>query len=359
MSGQLEHGPQGPSPKALSRLCVDVIEGERANRQFGDLLDKAFATVEGAHFFDDFPVWDERHGHPEQVLRAGVFAGKKRDLICSSSVRLADLRIGPSSQLPVAIIGAVATDPKYRGHGFASRAVSLCIEWAVERGAAAAFLWGSEHTLYRRLGFELCGEQVRVPLRAMPRLASAKRTAVHAGWCSGLAECLKKRPNGLVVHDSDLIWLKAHKNVRWFWTGDPSRPSAYAALGRGMDLGGLVHEWGGATEDLLAVLANIREQVPESALLGSPRHLRETGLSGNASDCFGLEPEYLCMARILDPVKLYEAYRPDGVFKRELVSGMNERELTRLFFGPLDRTQSPYAEIGFPFPLWIWGLDSA
>ncbi|OFZ54607.1 MAG: hypothetical protein A2428_06100 [Bdellovibrionales bacterium RIFOXYC1_FULL_54_43] len=359
MSGQLEPGPRGPSPKALSRLCVDVIEGERANRQFGNLLDKAFGAVEGAHFFDDFPVWDERYGNPDQVLRAGVFAGKRRDLICSSSVRLADLRISPARQLSVAIIGAVATDPRYRGHGFASRAVSLCVEWAAQRGAVAAFLWGSEHALYRRLGFELCGEQVRLPLRALTRLASAKRTAVHAGWCSGISECLKTRPYGLVVHDSDLAWLKAHKNVRWFWTGDSSRPSAYAGLGRGMDLCGLVHEWGGATEDLFAILAHIGEQFPESALLGYPRLLSETGLLGDSSDCFGLEPEYLCMARILDPGKLYEAYRPDDVFKRELVSGMNERQLTRLFFGPLDRTQSQYAEVGLPFPLWIWGLDSA
>src|SRR5690606_13784419 len=67
-------------------------------------------------------------------------------------------------RVPMGIIGAVATTPDFRGKGLATQAVAAALGWLEGQGALFQVLWGAEHDLYRRLGFELCGEQMRVPL---------------------------------------------------------------------------------------------------------------------------------------------------------------------------------------------------
>src|SRR5262249_38311310 len=136
-----------------------VIQGERSQAALESLLNRSFHVPPGRSYYDDFPVWQERHGQP--VFRVGAF--RDGDLAASALIREATLKT-PTGPLAIGLIGGVATDERWRGHGLATQAVSLALEWAKARRHSVVLLWGSEHDLYRRLGFELCGVQSRLAL---------------------------------------------------------------------------------------------------------------------------------------------------------------------------------------------------
>ncbi|MGZ3698712.1 MAG: GNAT family N-acetyltransferase [Bdellovibrionota bacterium] len=335
---------------------MDLITDRADLGKFSGLLDRAFSVPREGAFLEDFPVWSDGTGPgPERLARLGIYSGS--ELVSCAGVRLAQLRT-PNQPLPVALIGAVATDERYRGHGFASKTVQLAAEWARERGAAVALLWGSEHALYQRLGFDLCGEQV---LAALPETSAHE--PIHCGWTNGILGAMRKRQDGLLIENVDSAWISAHRNVLWYWTGTAGAVTAYAAVGRGIDLQNVVHEWGGAREQLLGILGRIREDHPEARILGSPRLLENAKIPFDPGST-----EFLCMARVLDPKALMRIWHPltafDAVSREDgwevringiSVPTLSEGELVRFFFGP----GAPAFGGLFPLPLWIWGLDAA
>jgi GNAT superfamily N-acetyltransferase len=153
-----------PELDSRSAFKFSLISSLEANQQFSNLLDLSFPVDKNSRFLDDFPIWDCKF-HVDSVQRLGLFYGER--LVSSCAVRYGDLKnLNPALRhltTPVILIGAVATHPFWRGKGLASLLVDRAIAWGENQGAALALLWGSEHTFYQRLGFELCGEQIRVP----------------------------------------------------------------------------------------------------------------------------------------------------------------------------------------------------
>ena len=339
-----------------------AIQGTQAQEQFSGLLDRSFPVLTGTRFFDDFPVWDEKFG----AITHKVGGFSNNELVCSSGVRLAKLKT-PSAQLLVGIIGAVATDEKWRGKGLASEAVSHAIQWAQEKGATMLLLWGSEHALYSRLGFELTGIQVQVPISQLSLDPKTDSDSIRSGWNHELFQHLRKRSHGLALEPTDEIWFSEHKNVKWLWTKDFQ---AYLAYGRGIDLQGIVHEWGGENNALLRLLSTIHKENPEAKLLAPPLLLDQYGFSFDENTA-----EYLCMVRILEPDKIFSAYWPGTAFsaqkespqnkqggwrvtiEKQVFSSLTEGELVRFFFGPEQLFKLNTQRL--PVPFWIWGLDAA
>ena len=361
-----------PSPPSNSEskpgLIVDLIEGFQAKRQFSRLLDEAFSVKAETHFFDDFPIWDETFSPPE-LARIGIFSKSDHEtkLVSCAGVRLATMKAG-AREFKVGLIGAVATHPDFRAQGLASKTVSFAMSWAQDRGASALFLWGSEYALYQKMGFELCGEQIRKKLAELSLVKNS--TPIQRGWNSALLPLLQKRSFGLKLETHDLRWLSAHRSVDWFWSGEEKAPTAYVAIGRGIDLQNLVHEWSGEAADLRSLLAHVLAQNPQAELLGSPGLFRDFG--------FDFDPatvEFLCLCKVLDPVKIFSAVHPAIPFRAkptrsELLTewslqfgnskpvSMSEHQLARTFFGPATPVSGPQGQI-VPLPLWIWGLDGA
>lgn len=289
------------------------ILGPEAQRALERLLNEAFHVAPGHSFFEDFPVWDEAHGC--KMLRVGAWSGPR--LVASACIRKALLKI-EGRNVPVALLGGVATDPAYRGKGLASQAVSLAMKWQEAGDAVAFFLWGSEHSLYARLGFDLYGRQLRAELRSVITPGAAGGALqVQEGWTPALLEKMQRRSSGLSLVDHDRSWIEAHKNVRWFWTGPDNDPSAWAALGRGIDLPGIIHEWGGEKESLTQLIRALARTSPELQIIGSERLFTDYGFSRQDA-----VSESLCLAR------------PNGEAQRA--------HLERL-------TTSA----------WLWGLDGA
>jgi hypothetical protein len=151
------------------------------------------------------------------------------------------------------------------------------------------------------------------------------------------------RGSGLRIDAPDERWLEAHRNVDWYWLGEPDAPQAYAALGRGIDLQGIVHEWGGESPEALKTLLQlVRMEHPEAQLLASPDLLAAWKLGTTRAP---VEP--LCLAQCLDAVRLTRAFGLNLAADDPLLTTPNAA-VCRVLFGPSDRA----------LPLWIWGLDA-
>jgi GNAT superfamily N-acetyltransferase len=354
----LENIMEKTSSTPQTQFHAKLLSGPVAREQFSALLDRCFPVKPGTHFLDDFPVWDEGVG-PTKVIRIGLFEGPV--LAASTGLRVVELQIG-SGAVPVGIIGAVATDPSYRGKGLATHVVAAAVQQAEKVGAVAVFLWGSEHEMYQRLGFELCGEQVRAPLSAL-QLPPVGPPRPSTGWTPGIFRAMRARGSGLKFEESDARWLAAHKNVEWHWLGSAEAPTAYAGIGRGIDLSNMIHEWGGTTPALMSLLSHLRLTHPQVELLGSPTLLRDHGIETEAM-------EFLCMARVLNPAKLFATYFPGIPFKAERTAEgwmltlegacaeVSPGELTQVMLSRASGDLLPWGKY-FPLRFWLWGLDGA
>jgi GNAT superfamily N-acetyltransferase len=277
--------------------------------QFSALLDQAFALPQGHHYLEDFPVWSASlHSPSTEVM--GAFA--KGQLAASAALRVAEARTLHGEKLKVGVIGAVATQSHFRGQGLATQLITSLTQSAQKQGAKLAVLWSAERDFYGRLGFEPCGLQARAVLDDLVLIPPAEKTlkeAVYEGWTPPLFSLIQKRECGLLLEETDRPWYEGHQNVRWFFTGTPENPTAYAAVGRGIDLKGHIHEWGGAPQSLIQILAYLKRTSPNLVLLGHPALVR--GLLGSEIPTQNIEE--MCLAKNLTSTPL-EALTRDSLW---------------------------------------------
>ncbi len=328
---------------------IDVLR-QSDQEALSAFLDHNFHYPQGSSYFDDFPLWV----YGTKTLRLGAFT-KDRSIIGSAFVRLVDMKQGGATY-QAAIIGGIAIDESCRGRGYASKLLSTLSLWAEERGALCAFLWSEDRSLYRRGGFELCGEQSLCPLAESHSICHAPHVAIQQITAADIWPRIKRQV-GCQLEKNDAAWFMQQQTVAWY-----SYKNAYIGYGRGRDLSGIIHEWGGPQDELLPLCRAFMKSKPQAKMLLHPRDKELFGFSSIA-----VMP--LAMARIFDPQKLVQCHYPQlpaqGVrhhtqweFSVGLLSWMlTDQELVRLFFGPWTalQTEPPL----FPLPLWIWGLDAA
>jgi GNAT superfamily N-acetyltransferase len=274
------------------------------------LLDRSFGLKPTERFLDDFPVWEP--GLARSVTRWGVYVGER--LVATAGLREARMKTADGAGMKVGLVGGVATDPEYQGKGLASRLISSILVHAQSRGVQTLILWGSQHELYRRHGFELSGVQARTPLSNL--VLAGETVDFNTGYRPEIFESRRGHSCGLDLATEDHLWFSRHRNVLWCWTGEPGHVTAYAAIGRGIDLPGMIHEWGGSPEALRGLLRAIQLRAPAAELLGEPGLFARYGI-----ECVNpslVTTEFLCMAHSLNGVP------------------------------PTTRV-----------PFWFWGLDSA
>lgn len=281
------------------------------------LINTCFSVQPGQSFYDDFPVW-----RPDAGVGSWVETHYENGVIAAvAHGRMSRLRIGEEIY-SVGIIGAVATDPALRGRGLGRRVVEGARDRLLREGARFVVLWGSDRNWYARMGFQPAGTQNLVPLADLELSVEAQVGLDLRGHFSESIfrrmQETRARFGGLALTDQDLGWMSRHRNVRWFSVCETksSEVLAYAAVGRGIDLGGVVHEWGGAPAALRALLATFRQEAPHLLMMSCPEALASLSLVKNSE-------------RVLaDPAALvYWAQEQDA------------------------HTLGPR--------LWLWGLDSA
>ncbi len=287
----------------------------------------------------------------------------------------------------VGAIGSVVTNEAHRNQGLSTKIIEDCLLQATQQQCDIAILWTDLYDFYRKMGFELAGTEISMvveeefpapdPTLRLSKDSKVAAEAIHRLYSTHSVNSVR------TVEETRKFLHIPQTQVYTAW--DSSGPlAAYAIEGKGADLGGYIHEWGGSVTAILTLLSYIRREKQQPITVIVPRHsqnliqrLREKPVTYNQG--------YLGMIKVLNfdqlSAKIKRAFRAEGVSdivleKRDgrCIFGCNgdlaildgETNLTHLLFGPVDigtlevfkpETCEKLSKI-LPLNLWIWGWDS-
>lgn len=293
----------------------------------------------------------------------------------------------PAGVFKVAAIGSVVTSPEHRNQGLSQKILNASLDAARAHGCDFAILWTNLFDFYRKLGFELAGSEVALALPASFNVPNEGLRFVNSNRIDpeALLRLYSQHTTGAIRTSEEVRkYLQIpNANVYTAWDAE-NRLQAYAVEGKGADLEGYVHEWGGGVSKVLPLLAHASQTSGRALHVIAPAHaqnfirqLKELGATSSEG--------VLGMVKILNApnllLKLKKYMRAmgeadvvleprDGKFYighgDQIFSTDAERDLTRLIFGPLKASQlHPFdsataaaLERVLPLPMWIWGWDS-
>ena len=363
------------------------------SRISGDLALRARALMErvlrdGGSLEPEYPLVF-REGFPGRVL-ALCEEGEVRSA-CGLLVR--DLVAG-GVRVRAGLIGSVATDPEHRGRGHATRLLQQAEAALIHDGCALALLWADDPSFYAGRGWRQVGCELDFVLepdlaRALPAPHGARAAAgddsgaLHRLYLNH-AERAERSPE-------ETRALLAGPAMETLVLQHGGRIEAYTCMGRGEDLARTVHEWGGSTGGVLALLAEhlrraARRGEREPLFLMAPPTagvLREALARVGAPSARGV----LALGKLLDP-------EAAALLLAELVPGArtgvearlrgSSTDLRVLVDGPAGSAELDPAQLldvllpaagdraaverlaattgldltALPLPLYLWGLDS-
>ncbi len=154
----------------------------------------------------------------------------------------------------ILLLGSVCTRPDQRGQGLASSLIAQVCQQAQADGLDAVLLWSDRHDFYQRLGFTPVGLQYEIPFSCPSgtnptglRLAQAKDLeqlwALHQQKPMAVQRSLGQMALALMAQPMTTV-------VR----SEAGEITAYACLGKGADLQGWWHEFGGSDPQVWLLL---------------------------------------------------------------------------------------------------------
>jgi hypothetical protein len=287
----------------------------------------------------------------------------------------------------VGSIGSVVTNETHRHQGLSTKIIQDCLQQATRQQCDIAILWTDLYDFYRKMGFELAGTEISLVIEEEfaapdPSLRLSKETKVAAEAIHRLYST--HTVNSVRTIEETRKYLNIPQTQVYTAWDSSGQLAAYAIEGKGADLGGYIHEWGGSVTAIITLLSYIRREKKQAITIIVPPHsqnliqrLREKPVTYNQG--------YLGMIKILNfdqlAAKIKRAFRAEGISDIVLESrdgqyvfGCNgdlavlggETNLTHLLFGPVDfhmldvfkpETRTKLSKI-LPLNLWIWGWDS-
>jgi GNAT superfamily N-acetyltransferase len=319
---------------------------------------------------------------------------KENDQVLSHAVLRPMIMKTPSGLFKVGAIGSVVTLEEHRHQGLSTRTIESCLKAAEEASCDFAILWTNLYDFYRRLGFELAGTELSILID--------REMDLSGGAVSDPAPPLKFMDSNRIAPDP-IHRLYAKHTVSSVRTLDETRRylqipnmrvytawdehgalKAYAIEGKGADLNGYIHEWGGGVSSLIPLLAHIRkvQQRPITVIVPSHalnliRQFEARGLLVNHG--------FLGMIKIVNFNSLFAKIKKqarslgfddlileqkDSKFlignQQGIFSTDAEQDVVKLIFGPykaaefkgFDPAVAARLEKILPVQMWIWGWDS-
>lgn len=293
----------------------------------------------------------------------------------------------PAGLFKAAAIGSVVTSPDHRNKGLSTQVLQACIEAGRAHGCDFAILWTNLYDFYRKIGFELGGIEVSLSVPENIKAESSDLRFMQGNRVDpeAILRVYSQHTTGSVRTAEDIRKFLQIPNSRVYTAWDSeNRLQAYAVEGKGADLDGYIHEWGGGVSKLLPLLQFAVKSSKRPLTLISPAHaqnfvrqLKEAGAVEH-SGVLGMI-KVLNAPNFLMKIKKYAramgvedtVLEPrDGQFylghKQEIFRTDAESDLVRLIFGPLkasqlhpfDKETAQVFESIFPIPMWVWGWDS-
>lgn len=236
--------------------------------RFLQLVDRAFGCRPPATLRTAFPTALAADNHEHQfVLREGD------DLLAGAAVLRRPWRTS-EGWLEVACLGCFATREDRRGEGLSGRLQDWVLQELRQEGADLALLWTDRPELYRRRGFEPLGVEIHAALSCDLDVTAAAGDRIRAATpadAQALLQLYRGHRYGSRRRriDMERYLSPGVSTVAVLERGD--NPVAYAALGKGLDFEGYVHEFAGAAEDVHVLWRALRDEgattilVPEGA----------------------------------------------------------------------------------------------
>lgn len=292
----------------------------------------------------------------------------------------------PLAVFKVAGIGSVVTHSEHRNQGHSQKILEACLLEAQKQECDLAILWTNLYDYYRRFQFELAGSEIALVIQEEFQTDN-KGLRFHTGHQVSAEAILK------LFNQHTVISARTAEDVRkclqipqttcYTAWDQQNQLVAFAIEGKGADLTGYIHEWGGSVSKLLSLLSYIRAQKKSPITVISPEHSQN--FVGQLSKVPGVQtvPGFLGMLKIVNEAaffgKVKKAARSLGIgdivlerqgtevilgTTQDQISIGDEKDLIKILFGPA--VEIPYLQDAtkqklnrfLPLPLWIWGWDS-
>jgi GNAT superfamily N-acetyltransferase len=289
----------------------------------------------------------------------------------------------PHGKLRLGLIGSVATDPSARGRGVGRAVLASCEASLRDWGCAAALLWADVPRFYERCGYVGAGCELLLVFphdAPLPPVDGCARSVPEEWDC---VERLRRREPARTDRPSaeSFAHYGGAATAVFVHRGARGDIDAYAAVGRGADLRGVIHESGGSLFGILALVRHVLAMGSERQvvfLVNPHRHdLVEYAMVRGLELHHGI----LGMSKVLDAAALCDAlevHLPAGVSVARTQAGarlsrgarqleLADRDLLRAVLGyqgsrePLERIERVLALDAIatlPLSPWMGGYDS-
>ncbi len=336
--------------------------------------------------------WSITHEYPtalSEANRSNIRIITERDQVLAHAVIRPMIIKSPAGLIKVAGVGSVVTSSEHRNLGLSSKTIESCLAAARGQACELAILWTNIYDFYRKFGFELAGSETSVVIDRDLTGTDASLKIIEGNKVS--AEAIHR-----LYGQHTVTALRTVEEIRKYLQIPNSKVytawdhlgslKAYAIEGKGCDLTGYIHEWGGGVKALLTLFSHIRKSQGRSITVISPRHsenlirqLKTQGLTPNQG--------YLGMIKILNTESLFAKIKrharnlglADFVLEEDAgqdvigfgdqrIATGSEHDMVRLLFGPAKPseilTDKSVVSLGLaldrilPLDLWVWGWDS-
>jgi len=347
-------------------------------------LNKHMREEQGWSVLQEYPLaFDSKNMNNMRIIR------DENQAIVSHAVLKPTIIKTPFAVFNAGMIGSVVTDPAYRQQGLSSSLIENCLEQAKAMQCDFVILWTDLFDFYRKFGFELAGTEVSliinehfVPQKRRADLKIIKGNQVDPNALLRLYN-LHSTTSHRTADDIKKYMHIPNSRIYTAWNKN-NQMEGYVIEGKGVDLQGYIHEWGGNTSALLELFHHVQKDQGKEIIVITPpackNLIRQTIVSG--------APFYegiLGMIKIIDKAGLAKKIQKtarrmgvqdfaiemhgetlyfgtsEGVYKTD-----SEADMVQLIFGPQKPSEIyPFSSATaeklnkvLPLPCWIWGWDS-
>ena len=180
--------------------------------------------------------------------------------VVSTCALIERVLIHPEGETKVGFIGSVVTHPEARGQGYATKLLEYAEGKLRDAGCAFALLWADDPVFYGRRGYALDGQEVDFLVDkesgAFP-VADLNIRPLAKGESGDIHALYSKHEARVARSATETSMLLACPRMTVLVAEREGEVISYLCFGRGADLEGVAHEWGGNADGVMACIAKL------------------------------------------------------------------------------------------------------
>lgn len=203
----------------------------------------------GGSLADEYPLVF-REGFPGRVVALGEGADVRSACAILERPLLVD-----GARVRAGLIGSVSTDPAYRHQGLATRVLLQAEQELRDRGCLFSLLWADDPRYYFARGYRPIGWEVDLTLgpATAARIDPVPVRPARTDDAADIHRLYEQHERRVARTAEETTALLECPGMKTLVAEQDGHVLAYGCVGRGGDLSGTVHEWGGPTDLVLGI----------------------------------------------------------------------------------------------------------